>query len=114
MKNAVFIVPATTNMGTFTGTAVAGPTDTLTSDARMQYNRVRARDGLPPVRRMPAGTYYKLCTVVYINRIGGGLRETIDEFSTRKEARDMLAEYRMADPAGYYYLSSRHCANWRD
>lgn len=50
--------------------------------------------------------------VFFINRKGGGYRETVDEFNTRKEARAMLSEYRMADPAGFHYISSRPCANW--
>lgn len=41
--------------------------------------------------------------------------ETVDEFETRKEAREMLAEYRLGDPSGnYYYLSSRACKDWRE
>lgn len=50
----------------------------------------------------------------YIQRKGDGYLETVDEFSTRKEARAMLAEYRMADPSAIYYLSSRPCKAWRE
>ena len=39
--------------------------------------------------------------------------ETVDEFYSRKEAIDMLKEYRMGDPANYYYISSRCCKAWR-
>jgi hypothetical protein len=49
----------------------------------------------------------------YIQRRGQGHLETVDEFDTYKEARAMLAEYRLADPSAYYYLSSRCCAAWR-
>lgn len=49
----------------------------------------------------------------YIQRRGDGYLETVDEFETRKEARAMLAEYRLSDPAAYYYISTRPCANWR-
>jgi hypothetical protein len=49
----------------------------------------------------------------YIQRLGNGYRETVDEFDSRKEARAMLAEYQMADPTAHHYLSSRPCANWR-
>jgi len=38
--------------------------------------------------------------------------ETVDEFDTLKEAKQMLKEYRMSDPTGQFYLSSRCCANW--
>lgn len=50
----------------------------------------------------------------YVQRKGKGYRETVDEFTTRKEARAMLAEYRMADPSAEYYLSTRACKAWRD
>lgn len=50
----------------------------------------------------------------YIQRFGDGQRETVDEFTTRREARAMLAEYRMADPSAYYYISSRACRAWRE
>lgn len=48
----------------------------------------------------------------YIQRKDGRYLETVDEFTTRKEARAMLAEYRMSDPSASYYLSSRPCKDW--
>lgn len=36
--------------------------------------------------------------MVYVQRKGQGYRETVDSFETRKEARAMLVEYRLADP----------------
>ena len=51
--------------------------------------------------------------MIYIQRKGGGYLETVDEFSTRKEAREMLAEYQLSDPYGHYYLSSRACRGWK-
>jgi len=51
---------------------------------------------------------------VYIQRKGQGYLETVDEFTTWKEARAMLAEYRMSDPSGEFYLSSRPCKGWKD
>lgn len=48
----------------------------------------------------------------YIQRKDGRQLETVDEFTTRKEARAMLIEYRMADPYAHYYLSSRPCKDW--
>lgn len=50
--------------------------------------------------------------MIYIQLRRCGL-ETVDEFPTWKEARAMLAEYRMADPTGHYYLSRRPCRAWR-
>jgi hypothetical protein len=39
--------------------------------------------------------------------------ETVDEFATRKEAREMLREYRMSEPGVSFYLSSRPCKAWK-
>ena len=50
--------------------------------------------------------------MAYIQRRGDGYLETVDEFATRKEARAMLAEYRMEDPSANYYISSRACRDW--
>jgi hypothetical protein len=52
--------------------------------------------------------------MVYIQRFDGRTRETVDEFETRKEARQMLIEYRIADTSANYYLSSRACKDWRE
>ncbi|MBM9615234.1 hypothetical protein JWJ90_13185 [Desulfobulbus rhabdoformis] len=52
--------------------------------------------------------------MVYIQRKGNGYLETVDEFTTRKEAREMLAEYRLSDPYAHYYLSSRACKAWHE
>lgn len=49
----------------------------------------------------------------YIQRRGNGYLETVDQFPTLKEARLMLAEYRLADPSAYYYISSRACKGWK-
>lgn len=48
----------------------------------------------------------------YVQRKGQGYLETVDEFSTRREALSMLAEYRLSDPSARYYLSSRPCRDW--
>jgi len=39
--------------------------------------------------------------------------ETVDEFETSKEAREMLKEYRLSDNSAYYYISSRCCKHWK-
>ena len=53
--------------------------------------------------------------MIYIQRKDSqfGYLETVDEFETRKDARAMLAEYRLSDPYGNYYTSSRACKDWR-
>lgn len=50
--------------------------------------------------------------MIYIQRKGNGYLETVDEFTTRKEALAMLKEYRMSDPGAVYYLSQRACKGW--
>lgn len=50
--------------------------------------------------------------MIYIQRREGVDLETVDEFNTIKEARAMLREYRMSDPAANYYLSRRACKAW--
>ncbi len=52
--------------------------------------------------------------MIYVQRKDGKQLETVDEFTTRKEGRAMLAEYRMADPSAHHYLSSRPCKDWKD
>ena len=50
--------------------------------------------------------------MVYVNMKYNGETETVDEFETRKEAREMCGEYRMSDPSSYYYISQRACRDW--
>ncbi len=50
----------------------------------------------------------------YIQRIGQGYRETVDEFETRKEALEMVREYRISDPSAIFYLSTRPCKAWNE
>ena len=50
--------------------------------------------------------------MIYIQRKGDGYLETVDEFDTWREAKEMVAEYRLADPYAHYYLSQRPCKSW--
>jgi len=50
----------------------------------------------------------------YIQRNGQGYLETVDEFETLKEAREMIVEYNMSDNSAYYYISSRACKKWKE
>lgn len=52
--------------------------------------------------------------MIYINRKGDGYLETVDEFETMKEAREMLVEYQLADPYANYYTSRRATKDWHD
>ena len=48
----------------------------------------------------------------YVQRLGQGYRETVDEFETYREAREMVQEYRLSDPSAHYWLSQRACKDW--
>ena len=52
----------------------------------------------------------------YIQRkdLDGLELETVDEFETKKEAREMLYEYQLSDSYGNYYISTRPCNNWEE
>jgi hypothetical protein len=50
----------------------------------------------------------------YIQRKDGNNLETVDEFETYKEAKTMLAEYRLSDTSAMYYISLRACKAWRE
>lgn len=50
----------------------------------------------------------------YIQRKDQYGLETVDQFETITEARDMVKEYRISDPYAEYYISSRPCKDWRD
>jgi len=50
----------------------------------------------------------------YIQRKGDGHLETVDEFETLKEAREILIEYTLCDYSGVYYISSRCCKAWKE
>lgn len=52
--------------------------------------------------------------MLYIQRKGQGYLETVDEFETLKEAKQMIIEYRMSDPSGGFYLSGRPCKVWKE
>ena len=40
--------------------------------------------------------------------------ETVDQFEFRKEAINMLKEYRLSDQSAYYYVSQKPCRNWQE
>ena len=43
-----------------------------------------------------------------------GNLETVDEFESRKEAINMLKEYRLSDKSAYYYISQKPCRDWQE
>ena len=48
----------------------------------------------------------------YINLKSSYGIETVDQFDTYKEAREMLKEYRISDKTNYYYISQRSVKDW--
>jgi hypothetical protein len=52
MNKYIVTVPPTAEQGSYTTAADSR------ADALWYYNSARAHDGLPPLRRMPAGTVY--------------------------------------------------------
>jgi len=40
--------------------------------------------------------------------------ETVDKFESRKEAKNMLNEYRLSDQRAYYYISQKPCRDWQE
>ena len=49
----------------------------------------------------------------YIQRKDPNGLETVDEFDTYKEAREMVKEYRMSDRSAEFYISTRPCNDWK-
>ena len=43
-----------------------------------------------------------------------GYLETVDQFDSRKEAVNMLWEYRRSDTSAFFYISQRPCRNWQE
>ena len=39
--------------------------------------------------------------------------ETVDQFETFKEAKEMVKEYQISDTSSHYYISTRACKNWK-
>ena len=50
----------------------------------------------------------------YVQRKDGRDLETVDQFETYKEAREMVKEYRLSDRSVEYYISSRCCKQWKE
>ena len=91
-------LPDTDRNGVTTNT----PAEVLTYVTDHGTDTQRQALGLP---RRPRGAYY-------IQRRGDGQLETVDQFDTRKEARENLKEYQMADPTATHYISTRPCRDW--
>jgi len=50
----------------------------------------------------------------YIQRKDGRELETVDEFTTYKEARAMVREFQFSDTSASYYISQNPCKAWKE
>ena len=50
----------------------------------------------------------------YIQRKDSNGLETVDEFESYTESKNMVIEYRISDPSAMYYISSRCCKAWKE
>lgn len=102
-------VPPTKEMGSFTCIATRSRTESLAANALRSYNSARAHDGLPPLSRMLAGTFYAAqhewaLQGHYSNRHGW---EDVAVEESRKAAKDQLKCYRENAPGGTYRIIRR-------
>ena len=53
--------------------------------------------------------------MVYVNLKNKGCSvETVDQFPLRREAIKAVKDFRLSDPTGNYYLSTRCTKDWRE
>ncbi len=64
-----FIVPPTNEQGSHNGTCSSSYGQTYRQRALEDYNSSRAREGLPPLTKMPRGTRYKRIKLVTVERV---------------------------------------------
>jgi hypothetical protein len=101
-------VPPTAEQGSYTTEVKGSRNQSYRAEALQDYNSARAHDGLPPVKRMPAGTTY--CPIVeYVLQgdygYGHGWEDLCSE-ETRKEAQQRRKEY-VENERGCYRIVRR-------
>lgn len=99
-KTYMLDVPPTMEQGSYKIQMSVPENETPAQYALWHYNSARAHDGLPPIRRMPAGTTYtRLYTYVIQQYTGAryGWEDVCSE-NDPKEARERLKEYRENQP----------------
>jgi hypothetical protein len=91
-------VPATIEQGSYKTIACDSLFETYRANALWSYNNARARDGLPPLTRMPVGTYYeRIRSTVDSWEVQGNYGqgwECVTAEETYKEAKARIKEYR--------------------
>lgn len=94
-------VPPTTQMGSFTCIATPSRTETLAANALWSYNSARAHDGLPPLSRMPSGTFYAPVVEYALQGNYGHGWEDLTTEETRKAAQEQRQCYRENEGGTY-------------
>jgi hypothetical protein len=94
-------VPPTMEQGSFNFTISRVTSRTVRKEALWDYNSARAHDGLPPVKRMPAGTFYSPVYDYEIQMFTSEEWECVSSENTRKEANISIKEYRENQPGCY-------------
>ena len=101
--NYKFTVPPTREVGSYSGTCSPSIGETYRQNALWDYNTVRARDGHPPLKRMPAGTNY-FPVYEYQIQMWTGKRygwECVNTECAREDAKRSIREYRDNQPGAY-------------
>lgn len=100
-------VPPTDEQGSYNIEFTPAPNVSPAAAALWHYNSARAHDGLPPLRRMPKGTTYRVKReyVLWADYGQGWEEETIE--STHRDIISRLHEYRENAPQFSYRWSSR-------
>jgi hypothetical protein len=95
-------VPPTAEMGSYITNTSTGRRETYRQKALWDYNSARAHDGLPPVKRMPAGTAY-IAQHEYALQGNYGAHgwEDLCVEDTRKEAQERRKEYQQNEGGNY-------------
>jgi len=87
-------VPPTAEVGSYSTDVTPSARETKAAAALADYNSCRAHDGLPPLRRMPAGTTYERVYEYEIQGLYSGEWETVTTEENRKAAKEQAACYR--------------------
>lgn len=99
-------VPPTSEMGSYTTTAHKTYHETMRQNALSDYNSARAHDGLPPVKKMPAGTTYAPIVEYVLQGYYSEGWEDLTAEETRKEACEQRKCYR-ENEGGCYRIVRR-------
>lgn len=96
-------VPPTRDVGSYTTVVGSGGhygSESVAARALWDYNSCRAHDGLPPLRRMPAGTVYHPIRMWVVQQYTGKQYgwEDVTAEDTIPEARLRAREYRENQP----------------